>query len=84
MESGLYIPRSGSFTPRSAEGNAVMPLADGPASALRDPLGSMQTLPSTFFERPTAPGFDSPMADKVSVTDCWQCWRQWHDIDFFL
>lgn len=30
MESGLYIPKSGSITPRSIQGNALKPPADIP------------------------------------------------------
>lgn len=39
MESGLYIPRTGSITPRSTQGNVLKGPADVPASALKDPSG---------------------------------------------
>ena len=39
MESGLYIPKSGTITPRSTQGYALKAPADVPVSALRDPSG---------------------------------------------
>lgn len=34
MESGLYIPKSGSITPRAAQGNTLKPHADVPDPAI--------------------------------------------------
>lgn len=39
MESGLYIQKSGSITPRSIQGNALKPSADAPASSGREFVG---------------------------------------------